>query len=209
MKNYILPLTMLVLVWGALQPLHASSQDETAEPKKIMLSVNKNLKIERPKPNVQIVVGLSEAQKKINASENNRQLVARERVQATEVTPSAPINPDYSLDQLRALYREAASRFGIDWKLIEAVHQVETGKSTGGCKKSYAGATGPMQFMPSTFRHYAIEGNDICSLRDSVFAGANLLAAGGADRGDIDSALFNYNHSRSYVELVKSVMNSI
>ncbi len=199
---------MLVLVWGALQPLHASSQDEAAEPKKIMLSVNKNLKIERPKPNVEFVIGLSEAQKKINASEQ-RQLVARERVQVAEVTSSAPVAADYSLEQLRTLYREAANKFGIDWKLIEAVHQVETGKSTGGCKKSYAGATGPMQFMPSTFRHYANEGNDICSLRDSVFAGANLLAAGGADRGDIDSALFNYNHSRSYVELVKSVMNSI
>ncbi len=198
---------MLVLVWGALNPLHASSKDETNEPNKIKLVVNKNLKIERAKPNVQIVVGQSEAQKKITASEN-RQLVARERVQVAEVE-IIPVRTDYSLEELRALYREAASKFGIDWKLIEAVHQVETGKSTGGCKKSYAGATGPMQFMPSTFRHYANEGNDICALRDSVFAGAKLLANGGADTGDIDSALFNYNHSRSYVELVKSVMNSI
>ena len=199
---------MLVLVWGALQPLHASSKDITNETgsTKIKLVVNKNLKIERVHASTQIVVVESEAQKQIKASQT-RQVVARERVAVSEVE-TAPI-PSYSLEDLRSLYQSAASKFGIDWKLIEAVHQVETGKSTGGCTMSSAGATGPMQFLPSTFRHYANEGDDICNVKDSVYAAANLLASSGADTGDIDSALFSYNHSSSYVALVKSIMNSI
>ena len=56
---------MLVLVWGALQPLHASSKDITNETgsTKIKLVVNKDLKIERVHASTQIVVGESEAQK--------------------------------------------------------------------------------------------------------------------------------------------------
>jgi membrane-bound lytic murein transglycosylase B len=67
---------------------------------------------------------------------------------------------------------------------------------------------GPFQFLKSTFAHYSKNGN-ICNVRDSAFAAGRLLAANGASSGDIDSALFSYNHSWSYVAKVKSVMNSI
>ncbi|MDH4358926.1 MAG: lytic transglycosylase domain-containing protein [Candidatus Berkelbacteria bacterium] len=145
---------------------------------------------------VEIKPGLSEIQKK-NA-----------RVQ-TAVRTSPVISEILSLEQLRALYKEAGAKYGIDWRLIEAVHQVESGKSGSTCKSSYAGATGPMQFLPSTFRVYAEPGSNICDLRSSIFAAANLLARAGASSGDIDSALFSYNHSLAYVRLVKSVMESI
>jgi len=143
---------------------------------------------------IEITPGLSEIQKKS----------VRAPVKATPL-----ISEILSLEQLRALYREAGAKYGVDWRLIEAVHQVESGKSTSTCKSSYAGATGPMQFLPSTFRHYAEPGASICDLRASVFAAANLLAQAGASSGDIDSALFSYNHSLAYVRLVKSVMESI
>jgi membrane-bound lytic murein transglycosylase B len=107
------------------------------------------------------------------------------------------------------MYKEVSSRYSIPWELLEAVHQVESGKSTGGTKSSYAGAQGPFQFLPSTFRHYAGDGADINDLSDSMNAAASLLSSSGASSGDIDSALFSYNHSSSYVALVKSVMNSI
>lgn len=198
---------MLVLAWGALQPLHASSQDISNETGKQKVVIKPSVMLEIVRPKVEIVPGESEVQKqeKANAEASTRQLTARERT-ATEVSEPAK---SYNLDELRSLYRAAGAKFSVDWKLIEAVHQVETGKSTNTCIKSYAGATGPMQFLPSTFRHYANEGNDICALKDSVYAAANLLASSGADRGDIDSALFSYNHSMSYVNLVKSIMNSI
>jgi membrane-bound lytic murein transglycosylase B len=111
------------------------------------------------------------------------------------------------LASLRALYQSVGAKYGIDWKLIEAVHQVETGKSGSPCKRNPSGATGPMQFLPSTFRHYS--SGDICNLNDAVDAAGSLLAQSGADSGDITSALLSYNHSMSYVNLVKSVMNSI
>jgi len=205
MKKYIFLPIMVVLAAEVLNPLHASSQDKNEIAKKKIV-LKPSITLELVKPKVEITPGESEVQKQARATSNSaRTLVARERTESEVSIASV----SYSLDQLRELYRAAASKFGIDWKLIEAVHQVETGKSTGGCTKSYAGATGPMQFLPSTFIHYANEGDDICALKDSVYAGAALLANGGADVGDIDSALFSYNHSTSYVNLVKSVMNSI
>lgn len=193
-------------------PYRASSQDNIVEPKdKITLTLQQSMIVQRSNAQITITPGESLAQKQSRekleqeriAASTTRTVIARERPVEPVVTKS------WSITDLRGLYQSAAAKFGIDWKLIEAVHQVETGKSTDTCIRSYAGATGPMQFLPSTFRHYANEGSDICNVHDSVYAAANLLASSGADTGDIDSALFSYNHSRSYVELVKSIMNSI
>ncbi len=215
MKN-----TIIFFAYLALMALVAQSGlAEVDQKDKISIVVGSMLEVKADRPTVSIEVVESRfaererARKEAEISEiAKRQLLARERSSTATKSPnsSASVNPvHYNLDELRVLYREAGSKFSVDWRLIEAVHQVESGKSTDTCKKSYAGATGPMQFMPGTFRAYQNEGNNICGLRDSVFAAAHLLARGGADRGDIDSALFNYNHSWSYVEKVKSVMNSI
>lgn len=177
----------------------------TKEDPKHTFIVKPFLAIERITPKVTISIGDSEItkrEKEAQAALAKRVTVREDVNNTTEVVPE-----NLNLGELRQLYAEVSSRNNIDWKLLEAVHQVESGKSTGTCKKSYAGATGPMQFLPSTFRHYS-DGN-ICNLRDSLEAAAKLLASSGADSGDIDSALLSYNHSTSYVNLVKSVMNSI
>jgi len=148
---------------------------------------------------IKITPGISEIQKK-EASQKPAKAV---------VFQTAPEVEQISLSELRILYQQAASKYGIDWKLIEAVHQVESGKSTSTCKTSYAGATGPMQFLASTFRHYNDLGGNICDLRSSVFAAANLLSKSGASEGKIDDALFSYNHSSAYVARVKRIMESI
>lgn len=183
-----------------LNPVQAAGSKESA---KVEIIVRPILRIERKAPNIAIRVGESEFTKREKQTKQaKRNIIVRE--QRNNVMTAV-----YDLGALRALYQEAAAKFSIDWRLIEAVHQVESGKSADTCKSSYAGAIGPMQFLPSTFRYYANEGNNICALRDSVFAAANLLSSTGAAEGDIDSALFSYNHSKSYVELVKSIMNSI
>ncbi len=199
MKNIIF-LTSIIAITLYLTPAMAKTDEEQT---KVLISVKPMLEVTRNSKPIEIVPGESEYGKRerLARETSSRAVVARERVNEPSV--------NYDLEGLRAIYREAANKFGIDWKLIEAVHQVETGKSSDSCVRSYAGATGPMQFLPSTFRHYQNEGSDICSLRDSVFAAANLLSASGASNGDIDSALLSYNHSWSYVQLVKSVMNSI
>jgi len=203
MKNIygLISLWLILVATLALTAGVGHAQNEQVKP--IKLTVYPYLVIKRDLPKVEIVPGESESTKRDNA---NRSAVGSRDVVVRERETSAPESVD--LASLRALYQEAAARYGIDWKLLEAVHQVETGKSGSGCVRNPSGATGPMQFLPSTFRAYS-DGGDICNLRDAVFAGAALLANGGADRGDIDSALFNYNHSTSYVNLVKSIMNSI
>lgn len=116
--------------------------------------------------------------------------------------------------EFRPIYMAAAKQFNVPWQLIEAVHEVESGKSGSIAKRSYAGATGPMQFMPSTFRAYAVDGNndgqtDITDVSDSIYTAAHYLANSGADEGRYDEALFNYNHSQSYVNTVKGIAEEI
>ena len=66
---------------------------------------------------------------------------------------------------------------------------------------SEAGARGPMQFLPATWREYGM-GGDIDDPRDAILAAANYLRRSGAPR-DLDGALFAYNHSTSYVRAIR------
>ncbi len=116
--------------------------------------------------------------------------------------------------EFRPIYQAAAQQFGIPWQLIEAVHQVETGKSGSTVDRSSAGAMGPMQFMPGTWRAYEVDGNgdgvaDITDVTDAIYTAANYLAKSGADAGDIDGAIYNYNHSATYVNKVKTIAYEI
>ena len=59
---------------------------------------------------------------------------------------------------------------------------------------------------------YGVDANgdgkaDPWDIEDAVHTAANYLAASGAASGDIDGAIFNYNHSTKYVADVKSFMN--
>lgn len=110
----------------------------------------------------------------------------------------------------RGLYQRAGAAYNVPWQLIEAVHYVETGCSDSTNETSYAGATGPMQFMPGTWRTYASDGDgdgsaNIYDVEDAVFGAANLLAQSGAAEGDYQSALFNYNHAQWYVDKVIAI----
>jgi membrane-bound lytic murein transglycosylase B len=96
--------------------------------------------------------------------------------------------------------RRAERRFGVDWQVLAAVMHVET--KFGRIKSaSSAGAQGPMQFIPATWRAYGL-GGDVHDPRDAVLGAANYLRASGAP-GDYDRALFAYNHDRRYVAAVQ------
>jgi len=110
------------------------------------------------------------------------------------------------------IYARAGAVFGVDPRLLEAIHQVETGKSGSTSKQSYAGATGPMQFLPSTFRRHGVDGNgdgikDITNVEDAIFAAANYLKACGYP--NVKKALWGYNPSQSYYSKVTNVARSI
>ena len=102
-------------------------------------------------------------------------------------------------DTLLRYYREAQRRFGVPWQILGAVNFIETafGKVRS---PSTAGAQGPMQFLPATWRAYGL-GGDIFHPRDSILGAANYLRASGAP-GSLRRALYAYNHSKLYVDAV-------
>ena len=96
-------------------------------------------------------------------------------------------------------YREAQRRFGVDWRLLAAVHFVETAFGRVRSSSS-AGAQGPMQFLPATWARYGL-GGDVHDTRDAILGAANYLHANGAP-GDERRALYHYNPSRLYVDSI-------
>jgi membrane-bound lytic murein transglycosylase B len=113
-----------------------------------------------------------------------------------------------------AKYVEAENIYGVPWQITAAVHYVETGQRGDTLISSYAGAQGPMQFMPSTFQAYAQDGDsngtsDISDVDDAIYTAAKYMASNGASSGKVENALFRYNHDYSYVQHVLSIAKSI
>ena len=98
---------------------------------------------------------------------------------------------------LLAYYREAERHFGVAWSVLAAVNLVESafGKLRN---TSTAGAQGPMQFMPATWRAYGLGGN-VNDAHDAILGAANYLRASGAPRS-YRRALYAYNRSDAYVD---------
>ena len=128
-----------------------------------------------------------------------RRALVRLNPPTTRPLSSFRTGPAETADRLRGHYREAQRRFGVPWDVLAAVNFVETafGKVRSA---SSAGAQGPMQFLPSTWRAYGL-GGDIHDPRDSILGAANYLRASGAPR-NLRRALYAYNHSELYVDAV-------
>lgn len=114
--------------------------------------------------------------------------------------PPWRIIPPPPAEELQGYYREAETKFGVPWQYLAAVHLVETrmGRIRG---TSTAGAQGPMQFLPATWKAYGM-GGDINDPHDAIFGAANYLKANGGATGRMDNALFRYNNSNRYVRAV-------
>jgi membrane-bound lytic murein transglycosylase B len=130
------------------------------------------------------------------------------RLAATAPLPHAKprLGPAPPADRLLGWYREAQRRFGVRWQLLAAINFVESAfgkvRNTSG-----AGAQGPMQFEPATWRAYGL-GGDVNDPHDAILGAANYLAAN--DGGHRErNALFHYNHSALYVDAVRRYANQI
>jgi len=131
------------------------------------------------------------------------------------------------------LYQQAAARFGVDWAVLAAIGKIECDHGrleAPGCNPpgtvNRAGATGPMQFLGSTWRAgtppmtipaigaptpttaegYASDGDgdgfaDVWNPADAIAGAARLLRSNGAP-ADYRRAVFAYNHAGWYVDAV-------
>ncbi|MGZ4200602.1 MAG: lytic murein transglycosylase [Thermoleophilaceae bacterium] len=100
---------------------------------------------------------------------------------------------------LLGFYRAGQSRFRIGWNVLAAVNLVETDFNRIRSSSS-AGAQGPMQFLPATWRAYGL-GGDIDDPHDAILGAANYLHRNGAP-GSYRRALYRYNPSSLYVDAV-------
>jgi hypothetical protein len=102
--------------------------------------------------------------------------------------------------ELRRAYADGERRFGVPWSILASINFVES--AFGRVRSaSEAGARGPMQFLPATWREYGM-GGDIDEPGDAILAAANYLRRSGAPQ-DLDGALFAYNHSTAYVRAIR------
>jgi hypothetical protein len=109
------------------------------------------------------------------------------------------------------LFQDSAARYcpGLSWTVLAAIGQIESADGTN-VGPSTAGALGPMQFEPSTWARWGIDGfgqsgaPDIMNPYDAVPSAARLLCADGAASGGqaLRSAVFDYNHATWYVNEV-------
>ncbi|PKW14235.1 membrane-bound lytic murein transglycosylase B [Saccharopolyspora spinosa] len=90
---------------------------------------------------------------------------------------------------------------------IAAIPDTDAGRYDG--DPVWDRAVGPMQFIPSTWQKFAVDGNDdgVASphnIHDASLAAARYLCSGGDLRSpqNLAAAVFRYNHSDSYVRTV-------
>lgn len=115
-----------------------------------------------------------------------------------ETLPAWQLRQPLPVDELLAYYNEAETLTGIPWNYLAAINLVETrmGRIEG---FSTAGATGPMQFLPSTWEE-CCEGDPTLDRDAIIGAGTYLVRVGGLD--DLQKALYRYNNSDRYVNSV-------
>ena len=99
----------------------------------------------------------------------------------------------WAIGELAAMY-EIEKKYGIDFNQVNG---------------SWAGAFGISQFLPSSFLHYAVDGNndgkiDLFNIEDAIFSVANYLKEHkwGNTTEQKRKAIWRYNNSNAYVDAV-------
>jgi Transglycosylase SLT domain len=135
----------------------------------------------------------------------------RIEVLRSQQLPVSSVAPGTKPTTYLQLFKAAAAEYcpGLSWTVLAAIGQIESadGQNVG---PSTAGAMGPMQFLPSTWRIWGIDGfgdtgpPNILDPYDAVPSAARLLCADGAAAGgsSLDHAIFDYNHANWYVNEV-------
>lgn len=212
-------LTAVLLTALALLPINATGADSERDKTNIKLNTDSHQLLVIEDSRVEIIPGESkierEAREKAEAeAKAEAERIARIKVSAESVSSVSTYSTKTYTDPANfdEIYQRAQDVYGVDWRLLKAVHYVETGCTGSTSKRSYAGAMGPMQFLPSTWRAYGVDGNgdgtaDITNVEDAIFAAAKYLKACGYP--DVKRALWGYNPSQSYFYKVMEVAQSL
>lgn len=121
---------------------------------------------------------------------------------STALQPGASSSAERNIpDNYLKLYEAAGKQYGLQWNILAGIGYRE---STHGLNPgvSSAGARGPMQFMPATWAHYAVDGDgdgirDIMNPADAIPTAARYLKASGAP-DNWEKAIWHYNQSHQY-----------
>jgi hypothetical protein len=107
--------------------------------------------------------------------------------------------------ELLGYYQDAEAATGIPWYWLAAIHLQETrmGRIIG---TSSAGATGPMQFLPTTWAQCCT--GDPLNPRDAIVGAATYLVQGGGP-ADMGAALYEYNPNEGYVATVTAFADNL
>lgn len=111
------------------------------------------------------------------------------------------------------LYKKAGQDYGIPWNVLAGIGKVETSHGTSklpgvSSGENFAGAGGPMQFLAATWKAFAVDGNNDKHKNrydpaDAIPSAARYLKHNGAP-ARMRTAIYMYNHSWDYVDLVLS-----
>jgi len=112
-----------------------------------------------------------------------------------------PYGDAASVDSLKSFYDEAQRVSGVHASYFASINFIESlfGRVNG---PSTAGALGPMQFIPTSWRLYG-QGGNIMDPHDSILAAGRLLVHFGAP-GNMRQAIWHYNNDYDYVDAVAS-----
>lgn len=214
--NFIVNKTASFVILSAMLPL-------------TVLSAGSNTMPEVAKPNDNIVLNttsskpviINQEKSTITPGESRVEKEAREKAEAqarakaeakaaivarnTVARESRVYNDPSDFD---SVYARAEAAYGVDARILKAIHTVETGRSGSTLRANPSGATGPMQFLPSTWRRHGVDGNgdgvaDIGNVEDAIFSAAAYLKACGYP--DVKKALWGYNPSSRYYTKVMGI----
>jgi len=140
---------------------------------------------------------IAEAKYKYNINLNSKPVI-----EAKNYIKDQPVSTEQAqFSGYDEIYKQAGEKYGVPWQILYGIHLTETGQRDGAIYNYQgSGARGPMQFMPSTFIAYAVDGDgdgvpNIDNATDAIYTAANYMAK----HGSIDNGLRAYGGNYSGV----------
>ena len=150
--------------------------------------------------------------KKTTGLRNNGARDAIDPTYTLALPGAAPLGvPNFFIDSfqippfLLPIYQAAGIEYDVPWQVLASINQIETDYGRN-LSVSSAGAVGWMQFLPSTWKEWAVDATgsgyaDPYNPVDAIFTAARYLQAAGAAK-NLSKAIFAYNHAGWYVQSV-------